>query len=315
MSTPVFVGLDVCKAQLDLNVFPTAAPGQFENEPQGLRRLVKHLRKLQPQLVVMEATGGWEAAAVLALCEANIPVRVVNPRQARDFAKSQGHLAKTDRIDAASLAHFASTLQAGARAMPPAQTLQLRALVARRAQLQGMITAEKNRLQLAPLPIRKQINKTIAFLVKQLQQLDQDADDLLRGSPLWLEQAALLQTVPGVGPGLTRTLLAQLPELGTLNGKQIAALAGLAPFNRDSGPRKGTRCIWGGRSAVRSTLYMAALCATRHNPVIKVFYRRLRAAGKPAKVALVACMRKLLTILNAMLANHTPWQQDRHQIA
>jgi transposase len=263
----------------------------------------------------MEATGGWEAAAVLALCEASIPVRVVNPRQARDFAKSQGQLAKTDRIDAASLAHFASTLKAGAQTMPPAQTLQLRALVVRRAQLQGMITAERNRLQLAPLPIRKQIQKTITFLSKQLQQLDQDADDLLRASPLWLEQAALLQSVPGVGPGLTRTLLAQLPELGTLNGKQIAALAGLAPFNRDSGPRQGTRCIWGGRSAVRSTLYMATLCGTRHNPVIKVFYRRLRAAGKPAKVALVACMRKLLTILNAMLANHTPWQQERHQTA
>ena len=165
------------------------------------------------------------------------------------------------------------------------------------------------------MPIRKQINKTIAFLVKQLQQLDQDADDLLRGSPLWLEQAALLQTVPGVGPGLTRTLLAQLPELGTLNGKQIAALAGLAPFNRDSGHQRGARCVWGGRSAVRSALYMATLCATRYNPVIKAFYRRLRNAGKPAKVALVACMRKLLTILNAMLANHTPWQQDRHQIA
>ena len=315
MSMPVFVGLDVCKAHIDLDVFPPAAPCQFDNQPRDLARLVKHVQKLEPQLVVVEATGGWEAAAVMALYEADIPVRVVNPRQARDFAKSQGKLAKTDRIDAAALAHFAATLQAGAQTLPSAQTLQLRALVARRAQLQEMITADRNRLQLAPLPIRRQIQKTITFLSKQLQQLDQDADDLLRGSPLWLEQAALLQTVPGVGPGLTRTLLAQLPELGTLNGKQIAALAGLAPFNRDSGPRKGTRCIWGGRSAVRSTLYMAALCATRHNPVIKVFYRRLRNAGKPAKVALVACMRKLLTILNAMLANHTPWQQDRHQIA
>lgn len=313
MSTPVFAGLDVCKAHLDLDVFPAAAPCQFANEPRDLRRLVKHLLQLAPQLVVMEATGGWEAAAVLALCEAGIPVRVVNPRQARDFAKSQGQLAKTDRIDAAALAHFASTLQAGAQTMPPAQTLQLRALVARRAQLQGMITAERNRLQLAPLPIRKQIAKTISFLSKQLQQLDQDADDLLRSSPLWLEQAALLQSVPGVGSGVTRTLLAQLPELGTLDRQQIAALAGLAPFNRDSGRRQGTRCIWGGRSAVRSALYMAALCGTRHNPVIKVFYRRLRDAGKPTKVALVACMRKLLTILNAIIASHTPWHHELHQ--
>jgi len=315
MSTPVFVGLDVCKAQLDLDVFPTAAPGQFDNAPRGLRRLVKHLLKLAPQLVVMEATGGWEAAAVLALCEAGIPVRVVNPRQAKDFAKSQGQFAKTDRIDAAVLAHFAATLQVGAQTMPPAQTLQLRALVTRRSQLQGMITAERNRLQLAPVPIRKQIEKTIRFLSQQLQQLDQDADDLLRGSALWVEQAALLQSVPGVGPGVTRTLLAQLPELGTLNRQEIAALAGLAPFNRDSGRRQGRRCIWGGRSAVRSALYMAVLCGTRYNPVIRVFYERLKRAGKPNKVAIVACMRKLLTILNAIMAHRTPWQYELPQNA
>lgn len=315
MSTPLFVGLDVCKTHIDLDLFPAPAPCQFENQPPGLRRLVKHVQKLQPQLVVVEATGGWEAAAVMALHDAGLAVRVVNPRQARDFAKSQGKLAKTDRIDAAALAHFASTLQAGAQDMPSAQMLELRALVTRRGQIQEMITAERNRLQLVTPAIRKQIQKTIDFLTKQLQQLDKDADDLLRSSPLWVEQAALLQSVPGIGPGVTRTLLAQLPELGTLDRRQIAALVGLAPLNRDSGHHRGTRSIWGGRSAVRSALYMATLCATRFNPAIKVFYRRLRDAGKPAKVALVAAMRKLLTILNAIIANNTPWNYQQPQIA
>jgi len=315
MSTPVFVGLDVCKTHLDLDVFPAAAPCQFDNQPRDLRRLVKHVHKLEPQLVVVEATGGWEAAAVMALYEAGIPVRVVNPRQARDFAKSQGKLAKTDRIDAAALAHFASTLQEGAQTMPSAQTMELRALVARRAQLQEMITAERNRLQLVPPTIRKEIEKTIAFLTKQLHKLDKDADDLLRASPLWVEQAALLQSVPGVGPGVTRTLLAQLPELGTMDRREIAALVGLAPFNRDSGHQRGTRCVWGGRGAVRSALYMATLCATRYNPTIQVFYQRLRGAGKPAKVALVACMRKLLTILNAIIAHNTPWRYETRETA
>lgn len=315
MSTPVFVGLDVCKTHIDLDVFPAAAPCQFENEPRGLRRLVKHVAKLEPQLVVVEATGGWEAAAVLALCEAGLGVRVVNPRQARDFAKSQGKLAKTDRIDAAALAHFASTLQEGPQAMPSAQTMELRALVARRAQLQEMITADRNRLQLVPPAIRKEIEKTIAFLTEQVNKLDKDADELVRSSPLWMEQAALLQSVPGVGPVVTRTLLAQLPELGTLDRQKMAALVGVAPFNRDSGDRRGTRCIWGGRSAVRSALYMAALCGTRFNPAIRTFYQRLRKAGKPTKVALVACMRKLLTILNAIIASNTPWHYETQQIA
>jgi transposase len=308
MSAEVFVGLDVSKDCLDLDVYPENAPCRFDNQERDIRRLVKYLQQLQPQLVVLEATGGYERAVVLALAEAQLPFAVVNPRQARAFALSKGLLAKTDQIDAGALAHFAEAIKPPPQQMPEAQVLELRALRARRAQLQEMMTQERNRRHLTPLPVRKQIDKHLAWLEKQVQELDDSSDELLRSSPLWLEQAALLQSVPGVGKGLTTTLLACLPELGHLNRKQIAALAGVAPFNRDSGRHKGQRCIWGGRAPIRSMLYMATLCATRHNPVIEAFYQRLLRAGKLRKVALVACMRKLLTILNCMMKNGTHWQ-------
>lgn len=306
-SAAQFVGIDVSKAQLDVAVRPSGETWTVAHDEAGLSGLVARLHTLAPVLIVVEATGGWEVALVGALAAALLPVAVVNPRQVRDFARSTGTLAKTDRLDAQSLAHFAEALRPQPRSLPNGQAQELSALLQRRRQLVDMLTAEKNRLPLAARRIRPQLQAHIAWLQRQISQFDDDLRELLRSSPLWRDKEDLLRSAPGVGPVLATTLVAALPELGTLTRQQIAALVGVAPLNRDSGTLRGRRTVWGGRAQVRTVLYMSTLVAVRHNPVLAVFYQRLRAAGKAPKVALTACMRKLLTILNAMLKHHTRW--------
>ena len=305
-NTPVFVGIDVSKAQLDVAMRPE---GRFAvvNDEQGRAQLRERLQAVAPTLVVLEATGGVELPLTSALVLVGLPVVVVNPRQVRDFAKATGQLAKTDAIDAHVLARFAEVIRPELRPLPDEQTQALAALVTRRQQLIEMLTAEKNRLMSARPTIRKNLRAHIAWLERALQQADTDLAEAIRQSPVWREKEALLRSVPGIGPVLTTTLLANLPELGTLTQKQIAALVGVAPLNRDSGTLRGRRTVWGGRARVRTALYMAAIVAARFNPVICAFNQRLLAAGKAKKVALVACMRKLLTIVNAMLKHQTPW--------
>jgi len=307
--TQVFVGIDVSKAQLDAAVRPAgrfAAP----NDEAGVAQVLARLRAVPPTLVVVEATGGLEIPLVGALATAGVPVVVVNPRQVRDFAKATGKLAKTDAVDAQVLAHFAEVMRPEPRPLPDEQTQALAALVARRRQLVEMLTAEQNRLASARGPVRQNLRAHIAWLVRALGHADADLAQAIRNSPVWREKEALLRSTPGVGPVLTTTLLANLPELGTVTGKQIAALVGVAPFNRDSGTWRGKRTVWGGRAQIRAVLYMGALVAARFNPVIRAFYLRLCAAGKAKKVALTACMRKLLLILNAMLKQRTPWRTE-----
>jgi transposase len=306
-STAQFVGIDVSKAQLDVAVRPSGDTWTVAHDEAGLSALVARLRTLAPALIVVEATGGWEVALVGALAAALLPVAVVNPRQVRDFARSTGTLAKTDRLDAQSLAHFADALRPQPRPLPNAQAQELSALLQRRRQLVEMLTAEKNRLPLAARRIHPQLQAHITWLQRQISQFDDDLRALVRSSPLWRDKEDLLRSAPGVGPVLATTLVAALPELGTLTRQQIAALVGVAPLNRDSGTLRGRRTIWGGRAQVRTVLYMSTLVAVRHNPVLAAFYQRLRAAGKAPKLALTACMRKLLTILNAMLKHHTRW--------
>ena len=308
MSTvPVFVGIDVSKDRLDIALRPTGEREAVANAEPDIAALVARLQACHPTLIVLEATGGFELAVTAALAAARQPVVVVNPRQVRDFAKATGKLAKTDALDAALLAQFAEAVRPALRPVPEATTQALGALLTRRRQLVAMRTAESNRLGTALLPVRKGIRAHLAWLDRQLAQLDEDLTRAIRESPVWREKDDLLQSTPGVGPVLARTLLASLPELGTLTRQQIAALVGVAPLNRDSGTFRGKRRVWGGRAHVRAALYMSALVATRFNPVIRVFYQRLCAAGKAKKVALTACMRKLLTILNAMLQHQTPW--------
>jgi transposase len=301
-----WVGIDVAKTHLDVAI----EGGQYwrvATDEEGISGLVHELRGLHPTLVVLEATGGYERGVTAALADAGIPVAVVNPRQVRDFAKATGQLAKTDALDARVLAHFAATVQPEPRGLADTQAEELRDLLTRRRQVVGMLTAEKNRLKQATRLVRPRIKEHIAFLEQELEENNADLDGLLHASPLWREREDLLRSVPGIGPVASATLVAALPELGQLSGKQIAKLAGIAPLNRDSGRRRGQRMVWGGRAEVRAALYMATLVATRHNPVIRARYQRLLAAGKPKKVALVACMRTLLVILNAMLKHHTPW--------
>lgn len=306
--TQVFVGIDVSKAQLDMALRPE---GRFSasNDEAGFAQILERLKAAPPTLVVLEATGGLEIPITGVLAAAGVPVVVVNPRQVRDFAKATGKLAKTDALDAQVLAHFAEVLRPALRPLPDAQTQALAALLARRRQLVEMLTAEKNRLSSAHTPVRTSLRTHIAWLERALSHTDRDLAHAIRESPVWREQDDLLQSVPGIGPVGTSTLLANLPELGTLTGKQIAALVGVAPLNRDSGTWRGKRTVWGGRAQVRAILYMSALTATRFNPVIRVFYQRLCAAGKAKKVALTACMRKLLIILNAMMKHRTRWAQ------
>lgn len=305
---PVWIGIDVAKAHLDVAVRPSGEQWQVPNDAAGHAALVARVQALGPTLVVLEATGGHEAAVATALLVAALPVAVVNPRQVRDFAKATGRLAKTDALDAQVLAHFADAVRPPPRAVPDACVQELSALLTRRRQLVDMRTAEHNRLGTAPRRIRTQLQAHIRWLDARLADVDHDLDQALRASPAWRAQEQLLRSVPGVGPVLSRTLLAHLPELGTLDRKQIAALVGVAPLNRDSGTRRGKRAIWGGRAQVRAVLYMGALVAARHNPSIRPFYARLTAAGKPPKVALTACMHKLLLILNAMVRSQTAWR-------
>ena len=306
--TERFIGIDVAKAQVDIAVRPTGETWTSPTDEAGLAALVQRLQPLRPTLIVLEATGGWEVPVAGALAAAGLPVAVVNPRQVRAFAKATGRLAKTDRLDAQVLAQFAEAVRPTPRPLPDATAQELSAVLARRRQLIEMLTAEKNRLGRALARVQPDIRAHIAWLEKRLARADDELVTLIQTSPLWREHDDLLRSMPGVGPVLATTWLAELPELGTLSRRQIAALAGVAPLNRDSGTLRGHRRIWGGRATVRIALYMGALVGTRCNPVLKAFYHRLLAAGKAKKVALVACMRKLLTILNAMLKQHTPWR-------
>lgn len=305
--TPVWVGIDVAKAKLDLALWPENETWTVPNDEAGIAAVVKKLRKVAPELIVLEATGGLERLVAGALAAAQFRVAVVNPRQVRDFAKATGKLAKTDQLDARVLAHFGEAVKPEPRALPDAEAQGLTDLLARRQQVIGMLTAEKNRLGPASATARPSILRIIAVLKQELADLDDDLTTRLGASPIWKVDDELLRSVPGVGPVLSTTLIADLPQLGELSGKEIAALVGVAPLNRDSGTLRGKRTIWGGRGRVRSILYMATLSATRFNPVIRAFHQRLIAAGKLPKVALVACMHKLLIILNAVLKSRQKW--------
>jgi len=302
------VGIDVSKGLLDVAVLPEGESWSATNDEEGITQVVKRLKSLRPRLVVLEATGGMETAFVGAAATARLPVVVVNPRQVRDFAKSVGALAKTDAIDARVLARFAEAVRPEVRPLKDKEASQLSALIARRRQLVEMLTSEKNRLGSAPEAIHPSLEEHIEWLEQRLTDINGKLRKAIKKSPVWRAKEQLLRTAPGVGAVLSATLVAGLPELGALNRKRIAALVGVAPFNRDSGKYRGKRCIWGGRGSIRAVLYMATLAATRFNPAIRAFYLRLCAAGKEKKVALTACMRKLLTILNAMVKTGTPWQ-------
>ncbi|MEK6802635.1 MAG: IS110 family transposase [Nitrospirota bacterium] len=308
MSPLVFVGIDVSQRRLDIAVRPSASYSITHDES-AIATVVEQLHTLSPTLIVLAATGGMEIPLTSALATAGLPVVVVNPRQVRDFAKASGRLAKTDALDAQVLAQFAEVMRPHPRPLPDAETRALAALLTRRRQLVEMLTAEKNRLLSASLPIRKRVRAHIAWLERELTRTNTELSEAIRQSAVWREKDDLRQSVPGVGPVLTATLLASLPELGTLTHKQIAALVGVAPLNRDSGTLRGRRTVWGGRAQVRAVLYMGAIVAARFNPVIRAFYQRLQPAGKAKKVALTACMHKLLTILNAMLKHRTPWRE------
>jgi transposase len=305
-----YIGIDVSKEWLDIHVQPGGHAWRTDSGPHALAALASDLAERQPALVVLEASGGYEVAVVAALGVLGVPLAVVNPRQVRDLARATGQLAKTDRLDAQVLATFARLVQPQPQALTDAAQRELGELVARRRQVLEMLLAEKNRRRLSGGRVGQRIQAHIEWLQTQLDELDGDLRDLVRSSPLWRERDDLLRGVPGIGPILSTTLLAELPELGALNRRQIAALVGVAPLNDDSGRRSGRRVIWGGRAAVRSALYMSALVAVRHNPVLRQVYERLVRAGKAKKVALIACMRKLLVICNAMLAHGTPWRTE-----
>jgi transposase len=310
----MFVGIDVAKAELVVSVLPNAERFTVANDERGVRTLVERLRSIGAQLIVLEATGGYELLAVAALVAAALPAIVVNPRQVRDFAKATGQLAKTDRIDADILARFADVVRPALRPMPDEHAQELEALLTRRRQLLDMLQAEKNRtgqvFGKGKRLVKKSLKAHIAFLERELRMTDTDLGDMVKASPAWRERDDLQQSVPGVGPVMSRTLLAALPELGRLSRREIAKLVGVAPLSRDSGTMRGRRFVQGGRSSVRAVLYMAALVATRRNAAIRVFYLRLVTAGKPKKLALVACMRKLLTMLNTIVRTKTPWRDD-----
>ena len=306
-----FVGVDVSKLQLDVAVRPSGELWQFGYDDRGVAALIKRLMPLQPQLVILEATGGLEAPLVAALSHAGLPVVIVNPRQVRDFARATGRLAKTDKIDAHVLALFGERVQPEVRPLPDETALAFHALLTRRRQIIGMLTEEKQRLSQAPKgPLRTGIAKHVRWLEREIKAVDSDLNDTLTKSPIWRAKDALLQSAPGVGRVFSFTLLAGLPELGRINRKEIAALVGVAPHACDSGSMRGRRMIWGGRAAVREVLYMSTLAATRFNPVVRAFYKRLLDAGKPKKLALIACMRKLLVILNVMVRENTPWRES-----
>jgi transposase len=303
-----FVGIDISKNRLDVAVNPGDQTFSCPNTPDGMQKLIRRLKELKPQIILLEATGGYEFLIVAALREAHLPACFINPRLVRSFARSASIAAKTDRLDAKVLALFACRMRPQPRSLPDEKQQELKHLMTRRRQLLDLIQVEKNRLEHAHFPrISQSLQKNIEFLQGQLATLDRETDDFIHQNPLWVEQSQLLTTVPGVGPGTAMSLAAYLPELGRLDRRQISSLAGLAPFNRDSGQWRGQRHIEGGRSRLRQALYMATLAATRYNPVIQACYQRLLIQGKAKKVALVACMRKLLTILNAMVRNKQTW--------
>lgn len=308
MSDSAFVGIDIAKAQLDVAVRPDDEVFTVINDEKSVKKLAERLCNLNVERVVLEASGGWEIPVVAMLAAGGLPVVVVNPRQVRDFARATGTLAKSDPIDARILAWFGEALRPEVRALKDEETQALEALLKRRRQLVGMVTAEKNRLRMALKPIQRDIKTHIRWLERRLKDIDHDLNGAVKSSPMWRVRDDLLQSAPGVGPTLSLSLMASLPELGQLSGRKISALVGVAPFNRDSGTMRGRRCVWGGRGELRAVLYMATLAATRCNPVIRSFYQRLTAEGKPHKVAMTACMRKLLVILNAMVRDQAPWQ-------
>jgi transposase len=304
-----FIGIDVSKATLDVAAHASAARLQVDNSEQGLKQLAEQLLQWGPELVVMEASGGYERLCAATLAQAGVPVAVVNARQVRAFALATGVLAKTDAVDARVLAHFAAAVRPAVRPLPDGQRQALDEIMGRRRQLVGMLVMEKNRLaQARNAGVRRDIKSLIAVLEKRIDGCDGELQRQIQDSPVWRAQEDLLRSFNGIGPVNARVLLIELPELGRLDRKKIAALVGLAPIARDSGPHRGRRTIAGGRAQVRSSLYMATVAAIRSNAVIRAFYQRLRQAGKPTKVAIVACMRKILTILNAMMRTQTRWQ-------
>jgi transposase len=302
----IFVGIDVAKAKLD--IFVNGEAWQVDNTSAGIGELVVRMRSLEPTWIVLESTGGYESLVLGELYAARLPVSRVNPGRVREFAKSIGQLAKTDKLDAQVLAKYAEMVRPALVRLPNEEEQHLAALVGRRRQLLEMRVAEQNRLETAPKKLRTSIRSHIDWLTEEVKRIEKDMDDFIQQTPLWQEKDELLRSVPGIGNITACTLLSELPELGHLDRKEIASLAGVAPFNHDSGRMRGKRRIHGGRTSVRSTLYMATLSATRFNPVIRVFYNRLVSAGKEKKVAIVACMRKLLTILNAILRTHQAWR-------
>lgn len=310
MSTASFIGIDVSKDRLDIFIRPLNEKIQVGNDDESIDLLVKRIKTHSPELIVMEATGSYHRLLLARLVAANLPAIAINPRQARDFARAMGRLAKTDGIDAEILADFADKVRPDIRMMPEQITEELDALCTRRRQLVAMMAAEKNRAQVGPAAIRARIRKHIAWLEDQIHELENDLARQIHSTPAWREKDDLLRSFKGIGPTTSHTLLASLPELGHLNRCQIAALVGIAPFTRDSGKYRGQRHIQGGRLEVRCVLYMATLAAIRSNPVIRAFHHRLIAAGKAKKVAITACMRKLLTIVNAMVRHRTLWNPD-----
>lgn len=308
--TRTYVGIDVSKDRLDVASIGQHASFSLPNTPAGITRMASRVGSLSPALIIVEATGGLETGAATALSAAELPIVVVNPRQVRDFAKATGQLAKTDRIDAVVLARFGQAVRPEPRPLPDEQTRELQALLTRRQQLVVMLTAEQNRMKRAAPSVRESIDQHVVYLRRLVKEAEDDMAELVRTSPVRRERDELLRSVPGIGPQTARTLEASLPELGRLSGKQLAKLVGVAPLNHDSGQYRGKRRVWGGRARVRAPLYMAALSAVRHNSIIRAYYERLLAKGKAKKLALTACMRKLLTILNAMVKSKTHWSEN-----
>lgn len=306
-----YIGIDVSKSTLEVAAHEADYQFRCANKPSAFGELIGELKALRPALVVLEATGGLEIPVTAALHAAGLPVVVVNPRQVRDFAKALGQLAKTDRLDARVLAHFAAAIKPSPRAIKSQGELELDALVGRRGQLIEMLIAEKNRRGSAATDtVRKEINEHIDWLEDRIAELDEQLKSLLKSCALWQGKDVILQSVPGIGPIVSFAMIADLPELGTLNRQQISKLVGVAPLNHDSGQHRGSRHIYGGRARVRCMLYMAAMTASRFNPVIKEFYQRLLANKKPFKVAITACMRKLLAIINVMVRDNTAWKTN-----
>ena len=308
MTTACFIGIDVSKETLEVAIHGQEAIRSFANMPDGHQALVNYLKPMNPTLIVLEASGGFEIEPAVALMTSDLPVAVVNPSRVRSFARAYGRMAKTDPIDGHIIAHFGQAVRPRLRSLQSEQAAHLTNLVRRRRQIVSMLTAEKNRLSTTSIRLKAGVKKHIQWLQEEEEELATEIAELIQTLPEWREKAQILQSVPGIGPVNAATLLAELPELGTISRQKIAALAGVAPYNRDSGKKRGRRKTGGGRRAVRSAFYMACLSATQHNPVIKRFYERLIAKGKETKVALTACMRKLLSILNAMLRNKEPWR-------